>query len=347
VSAPRGRALGGALLLGSSLFLVQAHARAEPTAADKETARRLMAEGRAQRRESDAKGALRSFLAADAIMHVTTTGLEVARAEIDLGQLVEARDKLLTVTRLPVEANETRPIAEARVTAKTLAAEIERRIPSITVKLENVSSGTTPKVTVDGVEIPAPALSAPRAVDPGHHVVAVSSGAGDFREAAVDVQEGESKDVLLDVSPTVSSAQDETQAGPSSVAWTSNPWRLASYIGFGVGGAGLVAGSITGLFAISDLSSAKKQGCVGNQCPPSAYPELDKAGTLATVSTVAFIVAGVGAGAGVLGFILGKKKGAPPPENATPSLSLYFGPLPTGSLGGPLTELGAGVRGRF
>jgi hypothetical protein len=340
------------LLLGSSLLLVQTHALAEPTAADKETARRLMAEGRALRREKDAKRALQSFLAADAIMHVTTTGLEVARAEIDLGQLVEARDKLLTVTRLPVESNETHPIAEARITAKALASEIEPRIPSITIKLQNVSPGATPKVTVDGVEVPAAALIAPRAVDPGHHVVAVSSGAGDFREAAVDVQEGESKDVLLDVSPTVSSVQDDTQSSnASNGAGASSPWRLASYIGFGVGGAGLVAGSITGLLAISDFSSAKKQGCVGNQCPPSAYPELDKAGTMATVSTVAFIVAGVGAGVGVVGVLMGKKKGPPPPDSATPSLSFYFGPLPTGSRGSPLTdpltELGAGVRGRF
>src|SRR5208282_4120727 len=82
-------------------------------------------------------------------------------------------------------------------------------------------------------------------------------------------------------------------------------------------GAGLLMGGITGLLAISDFSSAKSQGCVGNQCGPAATPELNKAGTMATLSTVGFIVGGVGAGVGVVGLIVGKRPAASPPAGDT------------------------------
>ena len=88
-----------AIFVAASLALLfgAAEARAEPSASDKETARGLMATGRADRSNHDLAGALKAFTGADAIMHVPTTGLEVAKAQIDLGLLVEARDTALRV----------------------------------------------------------------------------------------------------------------------------------------------------------------------------------------------------------------------------------------------------------
>lgn len=48
-------------------------AHAEPTAADKETARTLMQDGRAKRTKGDHAGALEAFRAAHGIMKVPTT----------------------------------------------------------------------------------------------------------------------------------------------------------------------------------------------------------------------------------------------------------------------------------
>lgn len=122
-------------VLGALLF---AHAAmAEPTTAEKETARGHMAEGRARRAESDLRGALASFLAADAIMHVPTTALEVARTQSSLGQLVEARETVRRILRRPVRADDPPPFAEARANAERLDREIAARIPSIrTLRLE-------------------------------------------------------------------------------------------------------------------------------------------------------------------------------------------------------------------
>ena len=48
-------------------------AHADPSAADKETARALMNEGRTDRDKGDLKAAVKAFAAADALMHVPTT----------------------------------------------------------------------------------------------------------------------------------------------------------------------------------------------------------------------------------------------------------------------------------
>src|SRR5262249_29380095 len=107
---------------------------AEPTAADKETARKFMAEAREKRAANDHKGALQAFQAADAIMHVPTTGLEVARTHAALGQLVEARENALRVARSTPEPDEPAPFKRAREEATQLVDDLGKRIPTITVK---------------------------------------------------------------------------------------------------------------------------------------------------------------------------------------------------------------------
>lgn len=329
-----------------SLVLLAGSAHADATAADKETARRLMATGRKDRRAGDAKGALQAFQAADAIMQVPTTGLEVARSQVDVGQLVEARDRLLSVIRVPVQDNEPKAFGEARASAQALAAELEPRIPSITIKLQGVKPGAEAKVkvTIDGVGIPAAALNAARAVDPGHHVVVAKAGTGEPAEAAIDIKERETKEVTLDV-PHDPSADapppEEVTALPAANAPPPPPntWRIVEYSGIGLGAAGLLLGGVTGLVAISDLSSAKKQGCMGNQCGPNASSELDSAGTMATLSTVGFVLAGVGAAGGVLGLVMarrGDSQALPPPKEApapATALRFYVGPTSAGLTG--------------
>ncbi len=312
--------------LAVATVLASARADADPNAADKETARRLMSEGRAHRKQGDLKAALQSFIAADGIMHVPTTGVEVAKVEVDLGQLVEARDVLLSVTRIPEAGNEPRAFAEARATAQTLGAELASRIPSVLVKLTGGAPGVVAKVTMDGVQIPPVALTAPRAVDPGHHVIVATVPGAEPKQAEVDVKEGETKEVGVDLTPP----EGSTPVAASKPAETGGtpPLRLASYVSFGVGGAGLIVGAVTGILAITNLSSAKGQGCVGNQCPPSASSDLNTATTMATLSTVGFIVGGVGVGGGVVAFLLSRR--SPPPADtsqpAAPTVSFDLAP---------------------
>jgi hypothetical protein len=296
-------------------------AHADPSAADKETARSMMNEGRAARDKGDLKGAVKAFAAADSLMHVPTTGLELAKAQVAVGQLVEARDTALRITRIPVKDGEPAPFKAARDAASTLNDELVGRIPSLTVNVKNVPDGMTPTVTIDGADVPAEVLGHPRKVDPGHHVIAAKAGTADGKQE-IDVAEKETKDVSIEL-PAQSAAPpppagDETKPGgdqpPESTGSSGN--KLLIFGGFGLAGAGVIAGSITGLLAMSKANSIKGNSNCQSQngntvCNPAEDSDISSGKSMATISTVSFIVAGVGAAIGVVGFFVGGGDSAP------------------------------------
>src|SRR5438445_7341158 len=124
-----------ALLLSVAVaapFVAMPIARADISAADKETARTLMNAGRKAREAGDHKASLEAFKKADAIMNVPTTKLEVGHEYEALGLLVEARDAYLAVTRLPVAPKgDPKPFVDARKEAEQRADALEPRIPSV------------------------------------------------------------------------------------------------------------------------------------------------------------------------------------------------------------------------
>ena len=324
----------------AALMLASAVAHAEPTAAEKETARGLMSQGRAQRASGDLPGALKSFQAADSIMHVPSTGYELAKTQEAAGLLVEARDLALRVTRMPVQPGEASAFAEARANAQQLSDELAERIPTLKITVTGVANGEDPMVSVDG-EKPASlsVLGLGVRVDPGHHTVTAKTAHGAAKQE-VDVAEKETKDVALTLVATeVPAVEDTTPTTPPPTtdippdATTSEKSHALTYVAFGVAGAGVLVGTITGILTLSKKSSA---GCTNDLCPSATWDDVNSAHSFATVSTVSFIVAGVGAAVGVLSLVLG--------NDSTPSAS----PPPAEARVTPWIGLGsAGVRGTF
>jgi PEGA domain len=176
-------------------------ARADPTAADKETARTLLDDGDRKFSAKDYAGALKSFQAADSMMGVPTTGIEVARAEEALGQLAEAHDKLLEVTRYPQKPGEPAAFTKARADAAVRAEKIGARIPTLKVTLSGPPGGTDITVTIDGETVPAAAATLPRKIDPGKHSVVASARGYADAKADVTLREVEAKEVKLTLVP--------------------------------------------------------------------------------------------------------------------------------------------------
>ena len=110
--------LGSALLLGA--LLCGTGARAQPNAAQKETARGLMAQGRELRERGDVSGALTRFRAADAMMGVPTTGFELGSTQVQLGRLLEAHETLGRVLSIAQGPDDPEPFNEARIKARAL-----------------------------------------------------------------------------------------------------------------------------------------------------------------------------------------------------------------------------------
>jgi hypothetical protein len=110
-----------------------AMAQQEHSAADVAQGREVFNTAFKLREKGDLKGALEQFKAAHALVGSPLTGLELARAYIALGKLVEARETLLTVGRIPTRAEETANSANARKDSAQLASQLASRIPRLTV----------------------------------------------------------------------------------------------------------------------------------------------------------------------------------------------------------------------
>jgi hypothetical protein len=263
-------------------------------------------------------------------MHVTTTGLEVARTQAALGKLLEARESLLRVLRIPPKANDPAPFVAARKSAEQMSEELGPRIPSITVAYAHVESGRTPELTFDGEPVPAAAASAPRKVNPGAHVVVAKLGDVERREE-VRVAEKENRTVTLDFAPapaevaSLEGGAPAADAGAPSGAGPSTS-KLLLFGGFGVGIVGIGVGSVTGLMSISKIDDVKAH-CPNGVCPPEQRSDLDSGRSLGTVATIAFVVGGAGVAAGVVGLILsGKQKAHAPETQARAHMRPVVGP---------------------
>jgi hypothetical protein len=304
-------------------MLVAPGANAQVSAADRETARSMMQEGRDLRDKGDLKGALQRFKTADDIMHVPTTSLEVARAEVALGLLIEALDTIAAIRKNPAQPDDPAPFKDARVKADELDAQVEGKVPSLAITVSGAAEGETPAISVDGVSLPAAAAAVPRKVNPGHHVVTARAPSGQAKEE-VDVAEGEKKDVPLILAPEAAGGEnppvEQGAEAPRNVVHTPG---VLTYGGIVVGGIGLVAGAVTGIMTLSKASTVKST-CKGpnNTCTDqTGIDALNSGNSLATVSTIGFAVAGAGAVVAIVSLIVGHKapEGASAPANVPPA----------------------------
>jgi hypothetical protein len=293
------------LLLTSAQTVVSRPARAEPTSSRRQLARDLMKRGNALRAARDFEGALSAFRAADDIMHVPTTGFEVARSEAQLGQLVEASDMLARIARIPEVSDEPQAFKDAREYARLLEVEIRPRIPKIRVRLDadgDARGKSDVVVSVDGDAVPIAALDIPCAVDPGKHTIAASATDGRTATQQVVVREGEESEIVLTLTSERSAprpAPGAREAPPVKTQPARSDRRPVAWIAFGTAGAAALVGGGAGIMSWARASSASAR-CNGTQCPPSTYGDIDAAHTFATVSTISFVVAGVAAATGAV-----------------------------------------------
>ena len=120
------------------------------------------------------------------------------------------------------------------------------------------------------------------------------AGAEAEREAQRQAEEREQASEPEPATPPPASADEPTdEAGLSPLVW----------IGFGIGGAGLLVGAITGAVSLSQASSLQDD-CPEDVCTPDRQEDIDSMITMANLSNVGFVVAGVGAALGVVGIII-------------------------------------------
>jgi hypothetical protein len=302
-------------------FFAGSPAHADPSASDRETARSMMAEGRELRDKGDLKAALQRFKTADSLMHVPTTGLEVAKTQVALGLLLEARDTVAAIRKYPQGPNDPAPFTDARNKADDLDSNAESKIPSITITVGGTAEGETPAVSIDGASVPSSVAGLPRKVDPGHHTISAKGASGEASQE-IDVAEGEKKQVQLVLSaggegpaPNANGGEKPAKEETAPGSRVHSPTVL-TYVSGGVGAVGLVAGAITGALSLSDASTVKTE-CPNKICATQkAQSDLSSANTMATISDIGFIVGIVGAGVAVATLLIGHDADSEAPARA-------------------------------
>ncbi|HEY8943179.1 MAG TPA: PEGA domain-containing protein, partial [Polyangiaceae bacterium] len=187
--------------------------RAEVSAADREQARKLAAEGFEALERKDYATAEDRFRRADAIIHAPTLVVDHARALVGLGRLVEAHERYELVLREGIAPNAPWQWRSAHADAERELEEIKPRLAWLTLRVLGPSK---PVVLVDNKNVPLAALGVRRATDPGTHSVTVSAPGYLPKEEIVSLDEGEtvSLEVELEVDPNAieEPVAEETEA---------------------------------------------------------------------------------------------------------------------------------------
>ncbi|MFI5299239.1 MAG: tol-pal system YbgF family protein [Polyangiales bacterium] len=281
------------------VFVATAAVAAEPTDEDRAIAQDAFGKGMSERARGDLVASLASFERAHARLPSPITGLELGRAYMLVGRLVAARRELDAVVRSAPKPSESVVAQRARKEAVELRAEVDARMPKITVA---ITGARAVSLTIDGDVVAIDGGEVAHSVDPGrHHVVALHAGLTSDR--VVDVAEGDRRTVTFVFdSSGVSSFSDARVRSPSPAATT---WAYGALI---VGGIGVGVGSVAGIVALSDRSTLQ---CNAGRCP-ATQAGVDSLNRAATISTISFAVGLVGAGLGIYGLLSGPSSIEPP-----------------------------------
>lgn len=293
------RVWGCGFLLALSLYVPVA--QAEPDAGTRAAARTLAEDGVSALQNGDAATAVQKLEKAHRALQAPSVALWSARALAKLGLLVEARERYIEATRLPISGDKAVQ-EQAKLDAQAESEQLLPRIPSLLV---SVAGGTSERlsVTVDGKELPELLLGEARPTNPGQHHVIAKRGAEEATEA-VTLAEGEHRRLELKLAvPTGVNASAPGAGGHATAApaKSGNTAKTLGIVAIVAGGAGLVTGGVTGLMAMSKKAALDddSERCQGGRCLYSAEADVNSLRTFRTISTVGFVAGGVLAAVGV------------------------------------------------
>jgi hypothetical protein len=168
----------------------------------------------------------------------------------------------------------------------------------------SVRGPTSPEVVVDGSRVPSASLGVKRPVNPGNHAVKVSAEGFGPAEKSFSLSEGQATSVSLELTPLPAASRpalaptmEETTGGPDQAAPRSSR-RVPAYIAFGLGGAGLVAGVVSGFVAWGKYKKLEDV-CPDHTCNDNYEADVRSYHTVGVASAIGFVVAGVGGGVGL------------------------------------------------
>lgn len=277
------------------------------------------------------------FIRAYEVARVPRLAVWIARASVHTKQLVSAHEYYRQAIRLEHSDLWIGTVqADAQRDAEAELVTLVPRIPKLAIAIRAAAVGEV-EVRVDDVVVPAALVGVERLIDPGQHEV-TGIWHGKVARQAITAEEGTKASVelrfdgensnlqpptQLAILPTVaSSAIEPTKAGSSQRTW--------GWVAVGVGTVGALTGIGAGAVVAVQHSSLNRD-CPAGVCQFADQSRVDNYRTMRLVSSVGFIVGGVGAATGVTLLLL------TPSQNRTsgrnPSLGLWASPGLVGATG--------------
>lgn len=228
------------------------------------------------------------------------TLLNLATCEERSGKLVIALEHF-TSARAQLAKNDFR----VGFTSERIAA-LSPRIAHLTVRVP--PSGT--RVVHDGIEVPPAAWNVPLEMDPGSHTIVIETQGRPASRIDFTLREGEGRTVAPEAAPAPPPPPPPPlrplPPPPAVAPMDPPPSRTFAYVAGGIGVAGLVTGTITGLVTMN-AASAYKDHCHFGKCDPEGLSAASTGRTTSVVSPIAFAVGAVGIGAGIWLFVAASK----------------------------------------
>jgi hypothetical protein len=285
--------------LASVLLAAALTAGAQPSGGDinkrREEARRLADEGFALHEQGRYDEAIQKFREAERNVHSPLFQVFEARAHVGRGRLVEAVELLKKVIDEPLPEYAPESFWQAKGDAKKDLASLEPRVPKVQIVLDGEQLDGA-EVTFNGKPVPGGESPEPVLANPGTHRVSVRLADGRAVDRTVTVSEGETVNARLDLGTPISGPPVvQLQEGPDE----GGPSYVLPGILFGVGGASLLVGIITGGVFVGKAGELKDR-CPDNQCAPEDEEEGDSVATLGNVSTATLVIGAVGIVAGTI-----------------------------------------------
>jgi hypothetical protein len=294
--------------------------------------------------------AIEKLSRAEALYHAPTILGRLGECQVEVGQIVLGTENLNRVVREVLPPNAPQAFRDAQERARRVRDAALARIGHLTVEVEPKEAQAA--VTVSGAAVPKALFGVERPTDPGKHEVVATAPGYLTAKTNVELAEGGKQTVTLRLTPDPAAAAPppvapvpvaaqpvpthDTRPPPAAEHGSGN--KTLAYVLLGVGGVGVVTGSVTGLLALGKKGDLD---CPDKKCSGAAADDLESANTMATISTIGFAVGVPAAALGTILLVTGSSGSSRQSGSKTSESAQRFAATPYVGVGS------AGVSGTF
>ncbi len=286
-----------ALSIAAPCFWASA-ARAQATS-DVDRARALAIEAADALDEKRYAEALEQATRAEELYHAPVHTFTIAAALEGLGRLAEAATTYEKLVAEPLPATAPAAFRDAQAEGQRRLNALLARVPSILVRVADAPPGAVAKI--DGAPFDLAAAVAKR-LDPGeHHVTVTAEGYEPFERSVTLPAKGGVVVVEAALRRPGEPAEPPPPAAPAApeLPPADAPSRAPAIAAFGVGAVGVGVGAVTGILFLGKLGDLEDR-CPNDRCTTAEQADIDSAGLLGNISTIAFGVGAAGLATGVI-----------------------------------------------